>query len=492
MSASFTKQQVCTCVGIRCRVVKPLTTTRSRWALVTAVSPHFASLKLHRRSPPLWPKTDVSSVSLYMGASVIVLAFAALTAAPRSGWIWFLAALSFVWLGVAVGSVLPLRGWLYDFVYPTRFFRHSAMFRLYFVFTVTVLALVGASRARSVMAVPALRRRSGLVTVSVAAAACLIYWTALPDGASSLPDAAVGRWHLGVVWGGLAVVGTLLLTPRARLWLVPVLLVSLAAADAVFAARLTQHTMFSDSPGDSAWWRGERQLHDAGVDLTHRGLLRTLQACESNPPCTEPNTWGMVTKVPALSTYTASTNPFLEMTIADPLLAQTAIGPSRLWFSPNVVRVDLDPEVFRRFVDRTRALGGIAIVVHDGQSMLDPTRRQHQLSTETLEQLPRAERMPATVERYTADTLSLTVETPSTGWLLVTERWARSWRASVDGRATELLGGNFVFRAVEVPQGRHRVEFTYEPLALPWLVATSWLTMLAVATASVWSARRRA
>jgi hypothetical protein len=54
-------------------------------ALVTAVSPHFASLKLHRRSPPLWPKTDVSSVSLYMGASVIVLAFAALAAAPRRG-----------------------------------------------------------------------------------------------------------------------------------------------------------------------------------------------------------------------------------------------------------------------------------------------------------------------------------------------------------------------------------------------------------------------
>ena len=80
---------------------------------------------------------------------------------------------------------------------------------------------------------------------------------------------------------------------------------------------------------------------------------------------------------------------------------------------------------------------------------------------------------------------------PAAGWLLVTERWARSWRAKVDGRETRILGGNFVFRAIEVPQGRHRVEFTYEPLALPWLAATSWLTMLAVAAVSIWAARRQ-
>jgi uncharacterized membrane protein YfhO len=62
----------------------------------------------------------------------------------------------------------------------------------------------------------------------------------------------------------------------------------------------------------------------------------------------------------------------------------------------------------------------------------------------------------------------------------------------VDGRETRILGGNFVFRAIEVPQGRHRVEFTYEPLALPWLSATSWMTMLAVAAVSIWAARRHA
>jgi hypothetical protein len=61
----------------------------------------------------------------------------------------------------------------------------------------------------------------------------------------------------------------------------------------------------------------------------------------------------------------------------------------------------------------------------------------------------------------------------------------------VDGRETRILGGNFVFRAIEVPRGRHSVEFSYEPLALPWLAATSWMTMLAVAAVSIWAAQRQ-
>ena len=459
-------------------------------ALVTGVSPYFASLKVLHQSPPLWRKTDVSSVSVYTGVSVLVLGLAALALAPRSRWRWFLTFLGVGWIGIAVGDALPLRGWLYDWAYPTRFFRHAAMFRLYFVFTLAVLALVGAAHAASDVATsPAVRRRCGAAAVLVAAAACLIYWSALPADASSLPDAGLGRWHLAIVWGGMAALGVLLLTTRSSLPYVPILLVGLAATDAFFAAALTRNTMFSASPGDIAWWHGELKLHESDVDLTRRGLLRTLQACELNPPCSEPNTWGMITKVPALSTYTASTNPFYEETMADQLLSQAAIGPQRLWFSPRTAQVDLDEQLFRSFLDRTRTLGGIPVVVHAEQSMLDPARRTALAAKEAVEQLPRAERIRATVERYTADTLNVTVDAPSAGWVLVTERWARSWRAKVDGHETPIYGGNFVFRAIEIPQGRHRVEFSYEPLALPWLTTISWMTMFVVAIGSVMTVR---
>lgn len=461
-------------------------------ALVTGISPHFASLKYHRTSPPLWRTTDVSSVSIYPGAATLALAIAALLMAPRSGWRWFLAALALLWIGIAVGSVLPLRGWLYDWVYPTRFFRHAALFRLYFVFTVTVLALLAAADVgRMLQNAGPLRRRFGAALLIVAAVAGVVYWAALPVEASRLADADLGRWHLVVVWGGMAAVGALVLAEQKRMSLLPTLLVSLACVDAFMTAALTRHTMFSSTPGDVAWFHGEAQLHEPSVDRTRDGLVRTLQACESNPPCTELNTWGMITKVPALSTYTASTNPFFDLTVEDPLLARSAIGRERIWFSSDVARVDLDPEVFRRFIDRTRALGGVPVMVHSEPSMLDPSRRADAVPGETLERLPAAVRIPVTVNRYTTDALDVTVETPSAGWLLVTERWARSWRAEVDGQPARILGGNFVFRAIEVPEGRHRVEFTFAPLALPWLVAASWTTMLGVAVASVWAGRRQ-
>ena len=33
----------------------------------------------------------------------------------------------------------------------------------------------------------------------------------------------------------------------------------------------------------------------------------------------------------------------------------------------------------------------------------------------------------------------------------------------MDGREAEILRGNYAFRAVEVPMGRHEVEFRYRP-----------------------------
>ena len=65
--------------------------------------------------------------------------------------------------------------------------------------------------------------------------------------------------------------------------------------------------------------------------------------------------------------------------------------------------------------------------------MLDPARRVNPSSSEAFDRLPRAERIPVSVERYTGGELGITIEAPSAGWLLVTERWARSWRAELAG-----------------------------------------------------------
>src|SRR5262249_167230 len=114
-------------------------------ALSTFGSPYLPILKLNdliSGGNSLWSYTDVSSCSIYSGAIISALTLLALVRNPRDRWRWWLAGLGALSLACALGQTLPLRGWLYDWFYPMRFFRHAAIFRLYYVFATSVLALI--------------------------------------------------------------------------------------------------------------------------------------------------------------------------------------------------------------------------------------------------------------------------------------------------------------------------------------------------------------
>ena len=65
------------------------------------------------------------------------------------------------------------------------------------------------------------------------------------------------------------------------------------------------------------------------------------------------------------------------------------------------------------------------------------------------------------VDRATA----VVVETvaPRGGLLLLADTWFPGWEATVDGRPTPVLRANVAHRAVLLPPGNHRVEFTFRP-----------------------------
>ncbi|HYA80717.1 MAG TPA: hypothetical protein VED87_07305 [Methylocystis sp.] len=50
------------------------------------------------------------------------------------------------------------------------------------------------------------------------------------------------------------------------------------------------------------------------------------------------------------------------------------------------------------------------------------------------------------------------------GWVVLNDVWHPYWFARVDGRDAEVLQANVLFRAVETPEGRHEIEFRFEPL----------------------------
>ena len=99
----------------------------------------------------------------------------------------------------------------------------------------------------------------------------------------------------------------------------------------------------------------------------------------------------------------------------------------------------------------------------------------------------------AAVEFVTNDPerVVLRVHAPQPGFLHLTDQYFPGWRATVNGTPAPILRANFLFRAVEVPDGDSLVEFRYVPVSFYVGAAISLLSGLALGAAVVVSARRR-
>ncbi|HYO13492.1 MAG TPA: hypothetical protein VE685_09890, partial [Thermoanaerobaculia bacterium] len=452
-------------------------------AMATLASPYLVRLKLlHRRD--LWPATDVSMCSLYLGAAVPALALTALLHRPRDRWRWWLAGLALLALAAALGPLLPLRGWLYDWVYPTRFFRQTAIFRAYVLFLLAVLALLGTRD----LAAGRARGRFLAASVGTAAAALAVFLAFRASGwnrGASATAFAVGCLHAGWAWPGLCL-AALAWHRRAAGALAPVLLAAVALGDAFLTGALSRVTMIDVY--DTGRWRDLDRRHSASLELRsfRREPCATLPR---NEPCTRMSMDQLVTKVPVFHSAATADNDFHLAMVGHPVLLGAAVGTERLWFSAEVARVAPTEEAFAAFRTRSEALGAVPLVLHSPERMLDP-RGEGPDGSREIGRLPPARRLPARLLAYRPDELSFEAEAPADGWLLITDRWARSWRAEVNGRPSPLQGANFLFRAVPVSAGRNRVRLTYEPFGFPGWIAMSWVTLAGVALMSLAAAWR--
>lgn len=66
---------------------------------------------------------------------------------------------------------------------------------------------------------------------------------------------------------------------------------------------------------------------------------------------------------------------------------------------------------------------------------------------------------------YRNTVVEVRVEAAQPGFLVLNDVWHPWWTAEVDGVPTEILKANVLFRAVQVPVGRHVVRFDFKPLA---------------------------
>jgi hypothetical protein len=72
------------------------------------------------------------------------------------------------------------------------------------------------------------------------------------------------------------------------------------------------------------------------------------------------------------------------------------------------------------------------------------------------------------------------VDTPRSGFLVLTDFDYPGWKAFVDGAQVPIQRANYLFRSVEVPAGRTRVSFEYDPASVRVGAAIGLLTLAAL------------
>lgn len=69
------------------------------------------------------------------------------------------------------------------------------------------------------------------------------------------------------------------------------------------------------------------------------------------------------------------------------------------------------------------------------------------------------------IASYDINNFTIEVDNPADGFLVLSEIYYPGWKAFVDGKETKVLKADYALRAIRLPRGQHRVDFTFDPLS---------------------------
>lgn len=95
------------------------------------------------------------------------------------------------------------------------------------------------------------------------------------------------------------------------------------------------------------------------------------------------------------------------------------------------------------------------------------------------------------VRRHDAGHIEVAVTTPAAGSAIVREAYAAGWKATIDGRAAEVLRADGRHIAVAVPAGTHLVVFDYEPPGLRFGALAGLMSAAVTIGLAAWPLGRR-
>ena len=87
------------------------------------------------------------------------------------------------------------------------------------------------------------------------------------------------------------------------------------------------------------------------------------------------------------------------------------------------------------------------------------------------------------IGKYRPNYISIDAELVKPGFLFLSDSYYPGWKAYVDGRETKIYRANFMFRAVALDRGAHKIEFVYDPLSFKLGMVISIFTIFGLALA---------
>ena len=87
--------------------------------------------------------------------------------------------------------------------------------------------------------------------------------------------------------------------------------------------------------------------------------------------------------------------------------------------------------------------------------------------------------------------VDIEVEAGAPSLVVVAQTWYHNWRAEVDGKPARLLRANHAFQAVEIPEGRHRVQLIYRDRTFEIGAMASLLALFACLICVATSSRQK-
>ena len=92
----------------------------------------------------------------------------------------------------------------------------------------------------------------------------------------------------------------------------------------------------------------------------------------------------------------------------------------------------------------------------------------------------------ATITSYRPDEIVIHTDSKESGYLLLSEAFYPGWKSSVDDRPVKIFRGNYLFRVLKIPRGKHVVRFVFDPYSIKVGAGITLLTILCFALLWCW------